>query len=76
MVEIEGLNKKKTRIIDRDALTEQSQKVLDKINEQEYEVLTDKIFIQSYYRSLIEQAKAESIKEKYENVKQKWERSI
>lgn len=71
MVEIEGLNKKKTRIIDRDALTEQSQKVLDKINEQEYEVLTDKIFIQSYYRSLIEQAKAESIKEKYENVKQK-----
>lgn len=69
MIEVDGLDKKRTNILDRDVLSEQSQKVLDKINEQEYDITTNKIFIQSYYKSLIEQSKAESIKERLYQVK-------
>lgn len=67
MIRIKGKNNNAENVIDKHLLSERSQKIFEEILKQEYDLLTDKIFIQSYYKSLIEQAKVEFAKEKYEN---------
>ena len=67
MIRIEGKNIETTNVIDKSLLSEKSQKILEEIYKQEYDILTDKLFIQSYYKSLVEQAKTEFMKERYDN---------
>ena len=67
MIKIKGKNNNAENVIDKHLLSERSQKIFEEILKQEYDLLTDKIFIQSYYKSLIEQAKTEFAKEKYGN---------
>ena len=67
MIRVEGKNIESTNVIDKSLLSEKSQKILEEIYKQEYDILTDKLFIQSYYKSLVEQAKIELTKERYDN---------
>ena len=67
MIRVEGKNIESTNVIDKSLLSEKSQRILEEIYKQEYDILTDKLFIQSYYKSLIEQAKTEFTKERYDN---------